>query len=91
MCRVCAAASLGLLCRVLVCVDLVCDCNSDPMDWELAWIVSVLEISMGNSSPGYSIPDPSLSYLIYPHTHSHTYHGCKTHPILIPIRVSGPQ
>jgi hypothetical protein len=52
---------------------------------------SGLEMSMGNSSPGYSIPDPSPSYLIHLHTHTHTHHGYKTHLILIPIRVSGPQ
>jgi hypothetical protein len=50
-----------------------------------------LEMSMGNSPPGYSISYSFPSYLIYPHTHTHTHHGCKIHPILIPIRVSGPQ
>jgi hypothetical protein len=50
-----------------------------------------VEMSMRNSPPGYSIPYPSPSCLIHPHTHPHTHHGCKTHPIPIPIRVSGPQ
>jgi hypothetical protein len=50
-----------------------------------------LEMSMGNSPSGYSIPDPSPSCLIHPHTHTHTHHGYKTHLIPIPIRVSGPQ
>jgi hypothetical protein len=52
---------------------------------------SLLEMSMGNSPSGYSIPYPSPSCLIHPHTHPHTHHGYKTYPIPIPIRVSGPQ
>jgi hypothetical protein len=50
-------------------------------------LYSILEMSMGNSPSGYSIPYPSPSCLIHPHTH----HGYKTHPIPIPIRVSGPK
>jgi hypothetical protein len=48
---------------------------------------SPLEMSMGNSPPGYSISYPSPSCFIHPHTH----HGYKTHLIPIPIRVSGLQ
>jgi hypothetical protein len=27
-----------------VCVDLMCDCNSGPMDWELVWTMSVCSL-----------------------------------------------
>jgi hypothetical protein len=52
---------------------------------------SGLEMSMDNSSSGYSISNSSSSYLIHLHTHNHICHGYKTHLIPIPIRVSGPQ
>jgi hypothetical protein len=65
---------------------------SDSLDLDsLSVGLSKIEMSMGNFPSGYSIPYPSLSCLIYPHTYPHTHHGCKTHPIPIPIRVSGPQ
>jgi hypothetical protein len=50
-----------------------------------------LEMSMGNSPPDYSISYSYLSCLIHPYIHPRTHHGCKTHNILIPIRVLGSQ
>jgi hypothetical protein len=55
------------------------------------YLHSHVEMSMGNSPPGYNISSPSPSCLIHPHTHTHTHHGYKTHLIHIPIRVSSPQ